>query len=207
MQQRRLSQRLWYEFCKFWCRLFCRLFFRFSWSGAEHVPPTGPMLLVSNHQSHLDPVFAGIACPRQLEAFARHTLFVGPFGWLIRSLGAVPVDRQQSITSGIRAILKLLRDGRAVLFFPEGTRTYDGRLQPLEPGFCAIARRGEATIVPIAIHGAFDAMPRGAGFPRPTRVSLVFSPPITPDQAKRASDEELLALVAERIDPNVTHMM
>ena len=128
-------------------------------------PPTGRCLLVSNHQSHLDPVLVGLACPRQLKYLARHDLFFWPFSWWIRALGAVPIDRKRGAVGGMKTTLKLLKQNEAVLVFPEGSRTYDGQLQPLRPGFCLLARRSGATIVPVAIQGAYAAMPRGSTFP------------------------------------------
>ena len=98
--------------------------------------------------------------PAAVGALARASLFVGPFSWLIRSLGAVPVERG-SATAGIRALLGMLKAGEAMIVFPEGTRTDDGDVQPLQPGFCAIARRSGAAIVPTTIDGAFAALPRG----------------------------------------------
>ena len=81
----------------------------------------------------------------------------------------MPIDRERGGLGGIKTALKILDAGEALLVFPEGTRTNDGRLQPLLPGFCALARRSGATIVPVAINGAFAAMPRGSHFPRPGR--------------------------------------
>jgi 1-acyl-sn-glycerol-3-phosphate acyltransferase len=176
------------------------LLFRFRYTGGGNVPATGPLLVVSNHQSHLDPVLIGVACPRQVGALARASLFVGPFGWLIRSFGAVPVERG-SATGGIRALLGMLRAGEAAIVFPEGTRTQDGKLQPFQSGFAAIARRGGATIVPTTIDGAFAALPRGAVLPRPRQISLSFHEPIAPDEIARLTDEELVALVIARIAP------
>jgi len=190
--------RCWYAFCQIVCWVFCKALFRFRYTGGEHVPATGPVLVVSNHQSHLDPVLIGVASPRQVGALARASLFVGPFGWLIRSFGAVPVERG-SATGGIRALLGMLRAGEAAIVFPEGTRTDDGRLQPFQSGFCAIARRGGATIVPTTIDGAFAALPRGAALPRPRPISLSFHEPITPDEIARLTDEELVALTTARI--------
>lgn len=192
--------RWWYSFCRIVCWTFCRLLFRFRYSGGDDVPATGPLLVVSNHQSHLDPVLIGVACPRQVGALARASLFVGPFGWLIRSFGAVPVERG-SATGGIRALLGMLRAGEAAIVFPEGTRTLDGKLQPFQSGFAAIARRGGATIVPTTIDGAFAALPRGAVLPRPRQISLSFHQPIAPDEIARLTDEELVALVIARIAP------
>lgn len=190
--------RCWYALCWVVCWAVCKVLFRFQYSGRGHVPAAGSLLVVSNHQSHLDPVLIGVACPRQVGALARASLFVGPFGWLIRSFGAVPVERG-SASSGIRALLGMLRAGEAAVVFPEGTRTRDGRLQPFQPGFCAIARRGGATIVPTTIDGAFAALPPGAVLPRPRQISLSFQEAITPDEIARLTDEELLTLTAARI--------
>jgi 1-acyl-sn-glycerol-3-phosphate acyltransferase len=197
-QQKSTLARWWYALSRFVCWMACKTLFRFRYTGGKNVPATGPLLVVSNHQSHLDPVLIAIACPRQIGALARASLFVGPFGWLIRSFGAVPVERG-SATGGIRALLGMLRAGGGAIVFPEGTRTCDGKLQPFQSGFAAIARRGGATIVPTRIEGAFVALPRGATFPRPWPISLTFSEPITPDEIARLSDEELVALTAARI--------
>ncbi len=192
--------RWWYSLSRFVCWAVCKALFRFRSSGGENVPASGPVLVVSNHQSHLDPVLIAIASPRQLGALARASLFVGPFGWLIRSFGAVPVERG-SATAGIRALLGMLKAGEAAIVFPEGTRTEDGNLRPFQSGFCAIARRSSAAIVPTTINGAYDALPRGAKFPRRKPITLTFNQVILPDEIATLSDDELLALTAARIAP------
>ena len=191
----------WFFYALIWilCWVFCQVWFRFLFTGRAHVPATGPVLLVANHQSHLDPVLVGVACQRQMRALARHSLFVWPLGWLIRSLGAVPIERERSALSGMKTTLKLLKDGAAVLVFPEGTRTPQGKLQPFQPGFCVLARRSGATIIPVAIDGAFTAMPRGSRFPRPRPIKLMFCPPIPPVEQRRRNDDELARLVTARI--------
>jgi len=173
--------------------------FRFRWSGTEHVPAAGPLLVVSNHQSHLDPVLVGVACSRQLHALARRSLFVGPFGWLIHSLGAFPIDLEGSGLGGLKTSLQVLKKGAALLVFPEGTRSPDGQIGPLLPGFCAIARRSGATIVPAAIRGSHAALPRGSALPRPRPITLVFSAPIPAQEIAQMSDEQLVELVRSRI--------
>lgn len=190
--------RFWYWLSQWACWIVCKILFRYRYSGGENVPMTGPLLVVSNHQSHLDPVLIGIASPRQVGALARASLFVGPFAWLIRSYGAVPVERG-SATAGIRAMLGALKAGQAMIVFPEGTRTEDGNLRPFQAGFCAIARRSGAAIVPTTIDGAFDALPRGAIFPRMKPITLTFNPAILPDEIATLTDDELLALTASRI--------
>lgn len=199
-----MSQRTpidWFIYSLLWllCWVLSQVWFQFRFSGRKNVPPAGPVLLVANHQSFLDPVLVGIACPRQIRALARHELFFWPLGWLIRTLGAVPVDRQRSALGGIKASLELLKQGEVLLVFPEGTRTPHGQLQPLHPGFCLLARRTGATIVPAAIDGAFLAMPRGSSFPRPTQIRLSFADPIPTAQVAQLSDEELVQLVMRRM--------
>jgi 1-acyl-sn-glycerol-3-phosphate acyltransferase len=177
-----------------------KLFFDFWSTGREHLPASGPVLIVSNHQSHLDPPIVGLACSRQLKYLARHGLFFWPFSWLIRSLGAVPLDKKAGGIGGIKKTLQLLRANEAVLVFPEGTRTNDGSLSPMLPGFCAIARRSRATIVPVAIDGAFAALPRGSLVPRPNPITVILCPPVSPAQYEALSDDELVALTARRIE-------
>ena len=129
---------------------------------------------------------------------ARRSLFFWPLGWVIRLLGAVPIDRQ-GWRGGIKTTLQLLKLGKVVLVFPEGTRTANGELQPFFSGFCVLARRSGATIVPVAIDGAFAAMPRGSRFPRPRRITLVFGQPIASERIDQLVDAELAELVTAQI--------
>jgi 1-acyl-sn-glycerol-3-phosphate acyltransferase len=172
--------------------------FRYRYRGKPNVPMAGPVLIVSNHQSNLDPVLIGLASPRQLKYFARVGLFFWPFSWWIRALGAVPIDRDNAL-GGIKTTLKLLKQNEAVVVFPEGSRTFDGKMQKMLPGFCVLARRSGATIVPTAIDGAFHALRRGTAIPRPARVRLAFCPPIRPAEIAAKTDEQLTTLVQERI--------
>lgn len=190
---------LWYGILWCPCYAISQIWFRYRFSGKSNIPLTGPVLLVSNHQSNLDPVLVGLACPRQLKYLARQGLFFFPFNLWIRALGAVPIDRERGALAGIRITLDLLKQGNAVLVFPEGSRTYDGKLQEMLPGFCLLARRSKATIVPLALEGAFASLPRGSALMRPHSIGLRFGIAITPSQYKQLSDEELTKLVAKRI--------
>jgi 1-acyl-sn-glycerol-3-phosphate acyltransferase len=205
MNLKKLAAWFWYSLLWCPCYAISRLWFGYRFSGKDFVPRTGPVLLVSNHQSHLDPVLVGLACPRQLKYLARVGLFFFPFNLWIRSLGAVPIDRERGAIGGIRTTLELLKKGEAVVVFPEGSRTPDGKLHPLLPGFCLLARRSGATIVPVAIDGAFKALPRGSHYARMHPIQLAFGPPITKQQFAGLSDEQLTAIVEQRISEALGH--
>jgi 1-acyl-sn-glycerol-3-phosphate acyltransferase len=119
--------------------------------------------------------------------------------WLIQFLDAIPIDRDGMGLAGIRESLRRIRRGEMVLIFPEGTRTYDGDVAPLKSGFCVLARRGKASLLPVGIDGAFDAWPRTVMLPRPSQIRVCVGEPISPAWIKEASDEELVAELEQRI--------
>jgi 1-acyl-sn-glycerol-3-phosphate acyltransferase len=157
------------------------VFSSYRFEGRRNIPTTGPALLLSNHQSFLDPSAAGCPTRRHLYFLARKTLFHHRrFGALIRRLNAVPVDQEGIAKEGMKTILEQLKAGRAVLVFPEGERTPTGKLQPLKPGIFLLIKKIAAPIVPIGIAGAFDAWPRTRKWPK---LSPLFLPPTGADIA------------------------
>jgi 1-acyl-sn-glycerol-3-phosphate acyltransferase len=156
-----------------------RLLFGLRGRGMEHVPSQGPVLLVANHASLLDPPLVGGASPRQLSFLAKAELFDIPlFGGLIRRLGARPLRREGPDAGALRTALRVLREGGALLVFPEGTRGQEGVLGPPKPGAGMLAVLGQAPVVPVYISGSGRAWPRGRKLPRPTRVTVTFGPPL-----------------------------
>jgi 1-acyl-sn-glycerol-3-phosphate acyltransferase len=148
----------------------------------------------------LDSVLIGVACRRAVRPLARESLFRNRFfGWLIGSLGAIPIDRDGFGLAGLKATLRTLKAGEVVLVFGEGTRSKDGALQPLKPGFCTLARRAKVPILPVAINGAYDAMPRSSKFPRPSAIQVRFGEPLLVEQYESLTDDELLGETESRI--------
>ena len=182
----------------FW--LIALLFFRFRWWGREHFPSEGGALICSNHQSHLDPILVGICFSNQLNFLARKTLFGLPiFRAIITYLDAIPIDRDGMSLGGIKETLKRLKRGEMVVVFPEGTRSPDGSVQELKPGFVALARRGKVPILPAAVDGAYDAWPRTRKLPRLSKVCTVFGPRISAAEIEQMSDSEVIETLRQRI--------
>jgi 1-acyl-sn-glycerol-3-phosphate acyltransferase len=200
MQQRSFGKRLWYDFTWLLCRILGVAFFRIRVRGREQVPAQGGALILSNHQSHMDPVLIGLACDRRLNFLARQSLFrFSLLRRLIESLDAIPIDREGVGLAGLKETLRRLRRGEIVLIFPEGTRTLDGEVASLKPGFCALARRADVPLVPVAIAGAFAALPRWRTIPHPTPIHVEFGKPLTPAEIENLDDVRLVAEVEARI--------
>lgn len=197
---RNFVQRLWYLGVQSTCHIFCVLFFRYRCFGSNRVPASGAVLLLTNHQSHLDPVLMGIACQRRMNYLARKTLFDVPvLGWIIHSVGGISIDRDGPGLAGIKETLRRLRRGEMVLLFPEGRRTDDGEVGPLKPGFCALARRGNVTLLPVGIDGSYDVWPRARLLPRRGRINVWIGQPIGPEEVGQHNDEQLIDLIRRRM--------
>jgi 1-acyl-sn-glycerol-3-phosphate acyltransferase len=168
-------------------------------TGRENIPKTGPVLLVSNHLSHLDVLVIGILLPRPLNYVARSSLFFWPLARVITSLGAFPIQRDGIGAQGLKETLRRLRGGGIVTLFPEGTRSPDGELAELKPGIALLAVKAKAPILPAAVAGTFEAWPKGRPLPSPHPVRVHFGPPIPADEASVLSPEDLTALIRQRI--------
>ena len=199
MSQRSLFSRVLYEFLRWLIILGGTVFYRVRYTGRANIPRTGPVLVVSNHQSHFDPPLIGAGCSRRMNYLARKTLFHSPLGWLIRLLDAIPIDRDGLGLNGIKEALRRLKRGEMVLIFPEGTRSRDGRVAPFRPGFTVLAARCKAWILPVAIDGAFEAWPRSQTLPGPGRIHIYYGEPIPPEEVAGRDERELLAEVERRV--------
>ncbi len=179
--------------------IFCALF-RIRIINRGQVPLSGPVLLVSNHQSFLDPVLCGVGLHRELDYIARDSLFRNPlFAWLIRSLNAFPIQRDQADLGAIRTIIDRLRQGRAIVLFPEATRTRDGRIRTIKSGFDLIARKARATVVPVVIDGAFEAWPRTQPLFSTGNIKVLYGEAISPEQLRQLGRDELVTLINQRL--------
>ena len=168
--------------------------------GQTNIPKQGGVLIIANHQSHYDPPLIGGGSSRRINYLARKTLFkFKPFAWLIDSLDAIPLDNQGIGFEGIKETIRRLKNGEMVLMFPEGTRTWDGKIAPLKDGFLTLAIRGKAAILPTAVSGAYETWPRFLRFPGPGRLKVVYGELISYETAKEIPPDELHKLVEEKL--------
>jgi 1-acyl-sn-glycerol-3-phosphate acyltransferase len=154
---------------------------RFRAAGLENIPAGGPVILVSNHQSYMDPVLIGCANPRKPVLYmARESLFRwAPFAWFLGQMHVFPVKRGGADRSAWRHFEKLVADGEQVNFYPEGTRSADGKLQRADPGADMLIHRCKgATVIPCRVRGAYKVLNKDKGFQGLHPVSLVFGPPV-----------------------------
>jgi 1-acyl-sn-glycerol-3-phosphate acyltransferase len=182
------------------CRTLAVSVFGFRVRFAEPLPRQGGLLVVSSHQSHLDPLLLGLATDRRLSSLARSSLYqFKPFAAVITALDAVPIDRNASMVKTMKALIGRLRDGRAVVIFPEGTRTNTGQLGEIKSGFALLAKKAEVPIVPVAIVGAYECWPRSRLLPRPGRIRLEFGRVIPAAEIARLDEREILERCAAQL--------
>ena len=163
------------------------------------MPPSGGVLLVSNHLSYLDVFVLGVSAIRPLNYVARSTLFVPVVGPFIRSVGGFPIQREGMGASGLKETLRRLRNGGVVILFPEGTRSEDGQLGALKPGVAILALKARVPIVPAAVAGSFESWPRRRIIPRPYPIRIEYGVPIVPAELAGLSTESITLLIRDRI--------
>ena len=172
-------------------------------AGVGHLDPGRGGLLLANHQSFLDPIVLGLRLDRSVTFLARDSLFRVPgFGRYLRAMKTLPIARDAPATAVMRSALAAMRRGELVGLFPEGTRTRDGRMGELKPGFVTLTRRGDAPVYPVGIAGTFEALPRTRTLPVPSpgRVRVVFGEPLGPaDVAAAGGTAGVVELVELRI--------
>jgi 1-acyl-sn-glycerol-3-phosphate acyltransferase len=179
--------------------------FRVRVRGGEHLPRQGAVLIAGNHTGFLDGPLVYALSPRSATFLAKSELFVGPLARALGWLGQIPVHRGRPDRAALRAGLAVLASGGALGVFPEGTRGA-GTFDEVSDGLAYLALRSGAPVVPLAVLGTAEAMPKGSRLPRfRAPVTLVFGQPVTVSvdgdprarRTVRAAAEQLrLALVS-----------
>jgi 1-acyl-sn-glycerol-3-phosphate acyltransferase len=175
-----LTMRPFYGFFHYLSATVYAMWFRGEVVGSENFPKAGPYLIASNHASHLDPPLVGSQIARQMRFFARRSLWNSPLlAWWLDKVETIPVERDSGDIGAIKRVLQAIKEDRAVVLFPEGTRSPDGQLQRPKAGVGLMACKTGVPVVPCRVFGSFAAYGKGAGIPRfGTPVTIVFGPPI-----------------------------
>ena len=156
-------------------------------------------MICSNHQSNLDPILLGVVCKRFNNFLSKQSLFnFKPLAWFLKKNDTILIDRASGL-AGMKQTLKRLKKAEPVVMFPEGTRSSDGEMLPLKPGFVTLVKRTKASVIPIGIAGAFDAWPKGRLIPWPVTIEMVVGKPISFETSKDMSEDELVQLLTEGI--------
>jgi 1-acyl-sn-glycerol-3-phosphate acyltransferase len=167
---------------RWWCRFIAwSIFARIRVVGTEHVRPGQAYVYMANHASLIDTPALFAYLPYPFRIMAKRELFWIPFmGWHLRAAGHFPVDRRDArrAARSVRAVIDGIRDGRSLAVFPEGTRSPDGRLQEFKSGAFRIAIKAGVPIVPVAIRGAFELLPKTSLAPMPGPIDVVIGEPI-----------------------------
>jgi 1-acyl-sn-glycerol-3-phosphate acyltransferase len=157
------------------CRAITTQLFDLRTYHSYNVPRAGGALLISNHQSNLDPVLLAVNLHRQVDYMAKAELFENSrFAWLIRALNALPVRRGEGDIAAVKEVIRRVGAGRVVTVFPEGTRTRDGQIGTILPGIAVIVRRAQAPVIPAVIDGSFQAWPKGSKLPRAHPIRIMY---------------------------------
>ncbi|UTX52527.1 lysophospholipid acyltransferase family protein [Leucobacter aridicollis] len=176
-------------------------------TGREHVPHTGPLLLVSNHESMLDTILIPSFTPRRVQFLAKASLFGSRLGrWFFTGIGAVAVHRGSSSTAqaALDAGREVLDAGSAFVVFPEGSRSKDGRLYRGRSGAAWLANETGAVVVPVGLRGTNRKL-RDPRTGRRTRVSIEFGAPLdlrdlgglSAGRARREATERIMGAIHE----------
>ena len=170
------TMRPYYRVIHFSIRLFCRILFGLRIIGSEHLRYGERCVFACNHLSYADPFVAGCGVDREVDYVAKKELFRNRlFGWLIRVHNALPIDRDEIDRAGLKLISSKLKSGKSIMMFPEGTRSKNGSIADLKPGFGFIAMHNDTTVVPMHLRGTNDLL---GCFLRKKRLEVRIGPPI-----------------------------
>lgn len=170
----------WYLLGHSLSKAIAKTFFNYRVIGAENMIEEGPCIIAANHCSNLDPPLVGIACQRAIHYLGKKSLLNWPvLGPIFPELNVIPVDQKNADRSALMGAIRVVKNGGAVLIFPEGSRSPDGTLQTAQPGIGMIVAKTGAPVVPVKISGSFEAFPRGATLPRLSSIKVVIGKRLT----------------------------
>lgn len=175
------GERVAYRCIRWILELWCRTFWRMQVVGRDRLPASGPFIVAPVHRSYIDFAVIGAAIPRIMRFMGKDSVWVGPLGWLLDHMGAFPVNRDRVDRAALRNCEEALALGEPLVMFPEGRRMAGDVVEEIQEGPAWVACRYRVPIVPVGLGHTDRAMPIGAKWLRPTRITVVIGEPIYPD--------------------------
>ncbi len=158
---------------------FKRFYFRMVVHGLANLPERGPAIVVANHTSYLDAGVLGSALPRKVHFVVLSEMYrMWRIRWFYRGMETIAVNPGAGQHAPIRRCLKVLHAGSVMGIFPEGGRSHDGSLRTPQEGAALLALKSGAPVIPAAIRGAYESLPRGRKWPRPRRIDVLLGEPL-----------------------------
>ncbi len=177
-----------------------KILFRWEVKGKENIPQKGGVILAAHHESYLDPAIAGTASPRQIYFLAREELFqLGFFSWIIKRLNTIPISREQLQIGAFKKSLEILKKGKVLLLFPEGTRSPAGTISEGERGVGLIAAKANVPVIPVLIKGSGQALPRDKKWITTHKISLAFGKPLYFKDSGNKDKKDLYKEFSDRV--------
>jgi len=178
-----------------------KIFFHLRVEGREHFPESGPFMIVANHVSYLDPPLVGILPDRQVFFMAKSELFKAPVvAPIIKGLGAFPVVRESADMKAIKYSISLLREGKIVGIFPEGTRSETGDVKEGELGMALLVKQAKVPLVPCHLKGTYRPVHFKGIIPVFNRVTVTIGEPLNfDDHSEGATSKEKMRYFTEKV--------
>ena len=166
-------------------KIISKIFFRLKTEGVENIPGKGPYIIAPNHSSYLDAfvVVSGMSSEsfRDLYILGIQKYFAGRFGKAFARLAnVIPIDQEMYLNKALQMSSYVLRNGRSLLVFPEGGRSFDGQLMEFKKGVGILSLELNLPVVPVYIKGSFEALPRTAAWPRFGEIKVFYGKPLHP---------------------------
>jgi 1-acyl-sn-glycerol-3-phosphate acyltransferase len=190
-------------FPRWWGRVLCRAAgVRVEINGLEHLNGPGPYIFAANHQSQFDIFAIQGHFPYDFRWLAKKELFGVPlFGHAMHRAENIPVDRAHSrqAVKSLDEAAQRIADGTSVIIFPEGTRSEDGSLLPFKAGAMVLAIKARVPVVPVAITGSYDVMPKDCLLPRPGRIRIRIGEPFATSGYDLKQKHELAEFLQQKV--------
>ena len=186
-------------------------YYHYQVFGLQNIPPemfNRGLILASNHNSYFDPPLLGAAWPEELHYLAAEKLFKIPiFGFIIKRLNAHPIAGKLQDIHSFKMMSKLIQDNKKIVIFPEGGISKNGQLKPFKLGVAMLALRARCPIIPVYIHGSFEAWPGHKKHPTfPGKISCVFGSPIFIEPYLSLEKKQAYATLTKKLKEEIENL-